>query len=128
MTDAVFDTTVFIDYYTGHTGADRLFADVFEWRLIAAFSPITVYELWSRPLGCDEEVMLRFLLLEVSEEPFLAEHAMTVGIWLRGLTRQQRLRYAADAMTAATAERLGATIYTRNPRDFARLQVDVQSY
>lgn len=76
----------------------------------------------------DEETYHRANLIFLREVPFTSELAMQVGVWLRSATRVQRLRLAADAMIAATAASLGATIYTRNPRDFTRFYADVQAY
>lgn len=47
--------------------------------------------------------------------------------WLRDQARSGRKRLLGDTVIAATAS-LGATIYTRNPRDFTRFYPDVQSY
>ncbi|MEK7248730.1 MAG: PIN domain-containing protein [Chloroflexota bacterium] len=128
MPDVVLDTTVFIDAYNQQPAAVAILEHVARRRLDAGFSPVTVYELWLKPMDRDEESFYTSLLDIVEELPFTRNAARQVGIWLRATTRQQRSTLAADAMIAATAASLGATIITRNPRDFTRFYSDVQSY
>jgi len=128
MTDAVFDTTVFIDAFKGHEGAVTLMASARGNRGVVGYSPVTVYELWLRYMTRSEEAFHTSALTAVQEIPFDSASARQVAVWLRGYTRSQRLQRASDAMIAATAASVGATIYTRNPRDFTRFYPDVQSY
>jgi predicted nucleic acid-binding protein len=128
MTDAVFDTTVFIDFYDGDSHARELFQRVRAGDLIAGYSPVTIYELWAGSLTRDDEVAFGMMFSVLTEMPLMRNIARQVGLWLRDLTRQQRLRFAADAMIAATADSVDATIYTRNPRDFLRFYPNVESY
>ena len=128
MTDAVFDTTVFIDLYYGHKGALELLAGVRVGRLSAAYSPLTVYELWLRPMNRAEEIFHVSVLTMLTEVPLDAASARQVADWLRPLSRQQRQRLAADAIIAAAASSADATIYTRNPSDFTRFYPNVEAY
>jgi predicted nucleic acid-binding protein len=128
MPDAVFDTTVLIDYYRGISAAGGLVTSAREGTLVAWCSPITVYELWLRPMEREEETFYLSLLFTARELPFTRTAARQVGVWLRTATRQQRLALAADAMIAASAAERNLTIYTRNPRDFTRFYTDVQAY
>jgi predicted nucleic acid-binding protein len=48
--------------------------------------------------------------------------------WLVSQSRSGRRRLLGDAIIAATAASLDATVVTRNPRDFTRFYSDVQSY
>ncbi|SRR6266540_1772078 len=128
MTDAVFDTTVFIDSYLGHQGALTLLSAATDGRLEAMYSPITAYELWVRPMGRAAEIFHIAVLSALQDIPVTSALARQVADWPRVATRSQRLRLAADAMIAATAASLGATIYSRNPRDFSRFYTNVQSY
>jgi predicted nucleic acid-binding protein len=120
MTDAVFDTTVFIDSHLGHQGALALLRAATDGRLDAVYSPVTTYELWVRQMARAEEIFHIAALSRLQEVPFTSALARQVADWLRLATPSQRLRLAADAMIAATAASLGATIYTRNPRDLSR--------
>ncbi|MDO8616340.1 MAG: PIN domain-containing protein [Dehalococcoidia bacterium] len=128
MTDAVFDTTVFIDAYRGRAGAIARLDAAVNGRLLAAYSPVTAYEIWLRRMSRAEELVHASMLLALEEVPFTAVLARQVAAWLRALSRSQRLRLAADAMIAATATSLGATVYTRNPRDFQRFYPNVEAY
>jgi predicted nucleic acid-binding protein len=128
MVDAVFDTTVLIDAFKGHERAVTLLAAARVDRFDAAYSPVTVYELWLRTMSRFEEMFHASAIAALREIPFDSTSARQVGLWLRGYTRSQRLQRASDAMIAATAASLGATIYTRNPRDFSRFYTDVESY
>jgi predicted nucleic acid-binding protein len=128
MTDAVFDTTVFIDAFKGHGGAIALMVAARGKRGEVGYSPVTVYELWLGHMDRSEEFFYISALKALREIPFDSSCARAVALSLRGYTRSQRLQRASDAMIAATAASLGATIYTRNPRDFTRFYTDVQSY
>jgi predicted nucleic acid-binding protein len=128
MIDAVFDTTVFIDAYNRNQRAMHMLADVASGRLSAGYSPVTVYELWIRTMSRAEEAFHASLLATLEEIPLDSVMARQVSSWLAPSTRAQRLRLASDAIIAATAASVGATIITRNPRDFTRFYSDVQSY
>jgi predicted nucleic acid-binding protein len=55
MPDVLLDTTVFIDAYNRLNGAVTVLADVAARRLDAGFCPVTVYELWLKPMDRGEE-------------------------------------------------------------------------
>ncbi len=128
MSDAVFDTTVFIDSYKRDAGAVALVESVMKGSLAGWYSPLVVYELWVYPMARNEEFFHQATLRLLQELPVSAREARQVAEWLRPWTRAQRLRRATDALIAATAASIGATIYTRNPRDFTRFYTDVESY
>jgi len=129
MTEAVFDTTVFIDAYEGQGGAVELLRACRSRELDAGCSAVTIYELWLREMNRDEELFHTIATSStIPSAAFTSDMALRVARWPKPLSRQQRLRLAADAMIAATAAILGATIYTRNPPDFTRFYTDVRSY
>jgi predicted nucleic acid-binding protein len=128
MTDAVFDTTVFIDSYNGDTRATALMDAATAGRIRGAYSPITIYELWVRAMDRREEGFYNSVLPRFAEQPFTQQLGRKVAAWLQPLSRQRRLQLAAGAIIAATAASLSATPYTRNPRDFSRFYTNVQSY
>jgi len=128
MDEAVFDTTVFIDAYNEHPGALALLEAARTRALAASFAAASAYELWLRDMNRLEEASYLSSFAILQEVSMTAAIAREVGRLLRGSPRAQRLRFAADAMIAATAASLGATIYTRNPRDLARFYPDVHSY
>lgn len=57
-----------------------------------------------------------------------AETAMTAGRWRSDLRRKGRTLALGDSLIAATSDALGATVITRNVRDFALVPVRVESY
>ena len=128
MSDAVFDTTVFIDSYKRDRGAIALIESVIAGDLVGWYSPLVVYELWVYPMVREEEFFHQATLRVLRELPVSSREARQVADWLRASTRAQRLRRATDALIAASAASIGATIFTRNPRDFTRFYTNVQSY
>ena len=67
MADALFDTTVFIDAYNGHQGAEHLVQQVITGARTASVSPISVFELWLRSMTRREEMRHRALLALLEE-------------------------------------------------------------
>lgn len=128
MSNAVFDTTVFIDSYKGVKGAVALIETVIKGGMVGWYSPLVVYELWVYPMARNEEFFHQAILRLLRELPVSSREARQVADWLRPSTRVQRLRRATDALIAASAASIGATIFTRNPRDFTRFYTNVQSY
>ena len=59
--------------------------------------------------------------------PTLLEDAVTSGIWRYDLARQGFQIHLGDALIAAVARRVGATVVTHNVRDFARIGVAVET-
>jgi predicted nucleic acid-binding protein len=127
MADAYFDTTVFIDYFRGHTGAEYLVLQTLMDRR-PLYSPVSVFELWLRPMSRQEEARHLALLRLCEEAQFDSQAAVMMASWLRIQPRSGRRRMLGDAIIAASAAIRGATIYTRNVRDLARFYPNVQSY
>ncbi len=128
MTDVLLDTTVFVDAYIDHPAVRSLLTHVRSGALRAFYSSITVFELWLKQMSRKEEARHRTLLAACLEAPFDSTAARVMADWLRVQPRTGRRRLLGDAMIAATAASVGATIYTRNPHDFTRFYTDVQSY
>jgi predicted nucleic acid-binding protein len=128
MSDAILDTTVFIDARNGLAPALDLLARLRALGVSLRYSPITVFELWLRPMLRDEEAAHLGLLATCTEAPFDSRAARIMASWLSGHPRSGRKRMLGDAMIAASAASLGAAIFTRNPRDFTRFYTDVQGY
>jgi predicted nucleic acid-binding protein len=128
MSDALLDTTVFIDVHLGYPRAVDLIPALrhrFE-RLL--HSPITVFEIWLRRMTPYETARHMAFLELTTEVAFDNYAARIMATWLTTQPRSGRRRLLGDAMIAATAASIGATIITRNPRDFTRFYADVQSY
>ncbi len=128
MADVVMDTTDFEDVKNGNVSATRLLDRLQRSAARIYYSPITVFELWLRMMLPLEEARHLAVLASCDEAPFDQHAARIMALWLRGHPRSGRRRLLGDAMIAATAASLGATIYIRNPRDFTRFYTDVQSY
>jgi predicted nucleic acid-binding protein len=127
MADALFDTTVFIDYSRGDAAAGRLVDPVLIGTTTASYSPVTVFELWVG-ISRDEELVFRALMALMEEAVFDAEMASQAAEWLRLLPLPMQENLIRDAFIAATAKLREEPVYTRNVRDFARFYANVQSY
>ena len=129
MADALFDTTVFVDYRRGDTAAQALIQPILDGLSTASFSPITVAELWQGKMTDRKEELEYTALLTVMEEaPLGSNSARVAGYKLRDCSYNQKADLFADALIAATAEERGEPIYTRNYKDFARFYSNVKRY
>ena len=126
----LYDTCVFIDYWRGDSVALALVDSARKNPGTVFYSPLSATELWQYPrLGRQEEIeyvaLTRYMLREAVLD---TTAAMKAGQWLRSYSRSQRMKLAADALIAATAEQRGATVHTRNIRDFKKFYVYVKQY
>lgn len=130
MTNALFDTEVFIDWWRGDTGAVSLVDAVKSGHLTASYSSITIAELWQwEQLGRQEEIEYVALTRRyLQEAPLGFEAARLAGRWLRDYGRNQRRELFADALIAATAQLRGETVYSRNEGHLRRFYADIQPY
>lgn len=128
MAEALFDTTVFIDYYRGDPKAKELMGAVRTGQLTASFSPITTYEIWIGISNRDEEMHFESVMRRFEEANLNTNMAKRAAYWLRDLTTRPREEIIRDALIAATAAERAETIYTRNVADFQRFYPNVQSY
>lgn len=130
MSDALYDTCVFIDYWKGDKDALTLIDSVRSGRTTASFCTITAMELWQYPkLGRREEIeyvaLTKYFL---DEAPVRARDATQAGQWLRSYSRNRRRRLAVDALIAATAQGRGEPVRSRNDRELRLFYQQVQSY
>ncbi len=128
MADALFDTSVFIDYYRGDSRARELVEQIIAGTLTGAYSPISVFELWLGNMGQAEASTYEDLLVLLEEAVFDGHVAKRAANMLQSVSAQDRQRLLGDAFIAATAAERGETIYTRNVRDFQNLNVNVSTY
>ena len=128
MADALFDTTVFIDYYRGDENARSLVEGVLEGSLTAFYSALTAFEIWIGVGTHEEEIDYLAVLDSLEEVPLNASMARAAATWLRALPPGQSEALFRDALIAATASQRGEPIYTRNVRDFTRFYSNVQTY
>ena len=121
------DTTLLLDFAHGREGAvelvDRLFAEG------DALYTCDVVTCEAMSGGGDLERRAIRGVLDALEYVAIAPAA---AHWAGDARRAGRsapgARSLADALIAATAWSLGATIVTRNPRDFVRLGTQVREY
>lgn len=129
MADALFDTTVFIDYRRGDKAAQALVKSVIDGLSTASFSPLTVAELWQAKMeDRKEELEYSALLTLMEEAPLGSSASRTAGYNLRSYGYNQKADFFADALIAATAEERGEPIYTRNYKHMAIFYSNVQKY
>lgn len=122
------DTTVVIDHVGGYRPAlellERLFAETGE----LYTCDVVMCESLSK--GEDSAIAIKRALLDALEYVALAPEGAT---WA-GAARRERITTGrskpstTDALIAALAHSLGATVVTRNARDFEAFDVAVLSY
>jgi predicted nucleic acid-binding protein len=124
----VLDTTVVIDHVDGYPPAvgllDRLFAETSD----LYTCDIVTCEALSK--GSDVIVAAKRTLLDAFEYVALAPEGARWAGEQRRRRRQagRRAPSTTDALIAALAKSLGATVVTRNPEDFAAFDVAVLGY
>jgi len=128
MADALFDTTVFIDYYKGDSAADALMQSVFDGVMTASYSAITQFEIWSGIVVHEEEIDYLAIMASCEEAALTSSMARAAARLLRQFTPTRSEALFRDALIAATATERGEPIYTRNVRDFRRLYTNVRAY
>ncbi len=120
------DATVLIDHGRGRPGASALVASLFEAPSDLFACDVVVAEALSA--GTEEELGVIRSLLGALE--YVSTHP-DAAAWAGESRRTRRVvgpRSLADAIIGGVAWWLGATVVTRNGRDFERLGVPVLSY
>ncbi len=120
------DTTVLIDHAHGRAGADELLEQLFSEPHELMVCDVVVTEALSK--GPDEEVLVIGSLIRAVEYVATRPEAAR---WAGESRRQRRAsgpRSLADAIIAGVARDLGATVVTRNPRDFEAQDIPVLAY
>ena len=122
----LFDTTVVIDWSLDYPGITEVVGRCFEETDLLYTCDVVTCEALSG--GTDEErvVIRRFLtaLEYVSLDPDGAANAGE----LRRIAGRSAGRSLGDALIAALAQRLGATVVTRNAADYAEYEIPVVGY
>lgn len=121
------DSTAIIDFTTGQPGGVRIVRDLFAQGSELYTCEVVTCETLSGGTTDGREAVRRLLdaLEYVAVDPEAARWA--------GERRAKRVaggsrRHLGDALIAGVAWRLGATIVTRNPRDFEAYGVPVLGY
>ena len=121
MTDAMLDTTFFIDLRNRDPGAENLWGTIRDGTLSAAFSTMTAFELWvGRDFDARREQFYLQMFRFLEEVPLTRSAASLAGAWLREFPREARNTWFRDALIAASAFERAEAVMTRNVRDFAR--------
>lgn len=123
----VLDSTFLIDHLMGHMSAverwSRLFADGDQ----PFVNEIVTCEVRTG-LRPEEEIHLRTLVESLEFVQPGPETALLAGQWRYDLARRGFTLSLADALIAATASSLDATILTRNVRHFELTPVPIETY
>lgn len=121
------DSTVVIDFVTGHGPGEEMISRLFAESGDLYTCDVVTCEVLSK--GDPPEVAHATTLLDALE--FVAldpDGARWAGARRREQLRGGSRRHLGDALIAALAWRLGATVVTRNPRDFDPYGIQVLGY
>jgi tRNA(fMet)-specific endonuclease VapC len=130
VTDAILDTTFFIDLRNKDRGAEDLWHKITVGSASASYSTLTAFELWVGRKFDDRRESFYLQTFRFLEEVRLTRRAASLaGAWLREFPRESRNSRLRDALIAASPLERNETIVTRNVRDFLRFPgVRVESY
>lgn len=128
MSGYILDSTVIIDYCIGFKPGEDMVEQLFAQPQSLYACDVVTCEALSK--GKDAEVRLARSLLDALEYVSLApEDAAWAGDRRRErIEAGQRKPSTTDALIAALAHTLGATVVTRNAKDFAGFDVPVLGY
>lgn len=117
------DTDILIDHFHGHRAALNFLAGQLDENEPLALSVVTLTEFTGgmRPgeEARTEQLLALFTLLDI--DPAIARQA---GDYLRRFRRSHRIDLG-DALIAATARTLGATVVTRNVKHYPMDDIDI---
>lgn len=127
MSRYVLDSTFLIDYLRDVAPAVARFARFFEEGDDPMVTEIVVSEVATgSPQHPDPELVHFLEQMDFVQPPY--EAALRAGQWRAEARRAGRTLSLADALIAAVADFAGATVLTRNERDFALTPVRVETY
>lgn len=121
------DSTFLIDHLRGDAAAVKELARIFEYGDEPIVTEIVVSEVRAGLLP-DAERHLTTLLEPMEFVQPDPGTAMRAGRWRAELRARGRALSLADALIAAAAASVGASVLTRNVRDFALTPVAVETY
>jgi predicted nucleic acid-binding protein len=123
----VLDSTFLIDHLRGQREAVDTLARIFEDGDDPIVTEVIVCEVRAGLLPDAERHLVALLEPMEFVQPDPAT-AMRAGRWRAELHARGRTLSLADSLIAAAADSMGATVVTRNLRDFALTPVPVQTY
>lgn len=121
------DTTFAIDYLRDEPASVARFANFFEVGDEPYVNEVVLCELAVGMASTDDPRFLAFVRAVSFVQP-PPEGALQAGAWRREARRRGRTLSLSDSLIAAAADLLGATILTRNLRDFALTPVRAIAY
>ena len=128
MADALFDTTVFINYFNGDPAARDLLHPVLAGATTAAVSAVSWFEIWLGLRDHEEQMDFQGILGACEQAPLTNDVACLAAEWLRGISPRRAEALFRDALIGANAAERGEPVVTRNTTDFNRFGVNVRSY
>ena len=129
MADLILDSTLFLDYVRGDSGAKKVVDQIIQGSLSCSFCPVTLVELWQADgLTRKDEIVYQALLGFLEEVSLSRESAKTAGLWLSSLPEQERPTYQPYALLAAIAKERQEAICTCHPEPFRVFYDNVVSY
>ncbi len=123
----VLDSSLLIDHLRGEATAVAELARIFEYGDVPIVTEVVVCEVRAGLLPDAERHLVA--LLEPMEfiQPDPAT-ALRAGRWRAELRARGRTLSLPDALIAAAADSMGASVLTRNLRDFSLTSVPVETY
>ncbi len=129
MSDALLDTSLFLDYLAGRPEAYVVMQQLLDGSLRGAVSALTLLELGlvegvpAEALGAMERVLERLEVVPVD-----GAAARQAAAWLRRVAPEERGKELPFALLAASAHTRQETIITRTPERYERFGVPTRSY
>ena len=121
------DTTFVIDHLRSDPSALRRFAGIFEDGDEVFVNEVVVCEAWTgAQLAGDPDLEALLEVIELIQPAPV--HARAAGRWRAEARSRGWMLGLADALIAACADSLGATVLTRNTRGFALTPIKVEIY
>lgn len=127
MTRYLLDATFLIDHLRGKVVAvDRFHAlmEAGDEALVSDVAAAEVWAGWSSPAEASIASLLRYLEFVQPGPPT----SRLAGIWRAEARRAGKTLHLDDALIAATAHHLDATVLTRNMRDFELTPARIETY
>jgi predicted nucleic acid-binding protein len=127
MTRYVLDATFLIDHLRDDLGAIdrfRILMDAGDEPIVTDVAAAEIWAGWHPDREVAIEKLLRYLEFVQAGPPTSRQ----AGIWRAEARRRGRVLHLADALIAASAFDLDATVLTRNVRDYALTPVRVETY
>jgi predicted nucleic acid-binding protein len=121
------DTTFVIDHIRGDPATREVMARLVDQGDELFVNEVVVAEAWSGSHGDDNPDLETFLAFLEFVQPG-PDAARAAGRWRADARRRGRALSMTVALIAAAADSLGATVLTRNQRDFTLTPVAVETY